>query len=74
METFELQLPYLGGLHAIAIGNPSMKMRWHLEYVLIAEQWSGTDYHFPCNRWLDRQRGDGKTVLALKVSPLLCSR
>ena len=67
LETFELQLPFLGAVNAIAVGNASVKMRWHLQHVCIRERWSGTEYHFPCCRWLDRNRGDGKTMLTLKV-------
>ncbi|KAK9809624.1 hypothetical protein WJX73_008749 [Symbiochloris irregularis] len=66
MEKHEVQLPYLGSLQSVTIGNPSVKMRWHLDHVVIREQWTGKEAHFPCRRWLHHNYGDCKTVLTLK--------
>ena len=49
----------------VRLGSSGAVDDWHLQDIEIIDEYNRTVYNFPCNRWLDETREDGKTVRIL---------
>ena len=49
----------------VRLGSSGAVDDWHLQDIEIIDEYNRTVYNFPCKRWLDETREDGKTVRIL---------
>jgi hypothetical protein len=63
-DDFTVECPHLGKLNRINIGhdNSSKSPEWFLDKVTIEDLHDHKVYEFPCNRWFDKKKDDGKIV------------
>ncbi len=61
MDEFELRCPDLGALKELVIGhdNTGTGPNWHLEQVEITDTRANQTWFFECNKWFDKDQGDG---------------
>lgn len=69
VETFSLQELDIGDLEVVEIEHDgdTPADSWFLDDVTIEMPTKGRAYYFPCNQWLSKQKGDGRTKRTLKV-------
>jgi hypothetical protein len=48
--------------------NTGVAPGWFLDRVVVRNEESGREWHFPCQRWLDRHADDGEIERLLEVS------
>ena len=68
MDTFTLELAFLGELKAIKIGHDGKRpgSAWYLETVFVSDELNGGEWEFECRSWLDEKLSqDGKRVKVL---------
>lgn len=68
MDTFTLELAFLGELKAIKIGHDGKRpsSAWYLETVFVADELNGGEWEFECRSWLDEKLSqDGKRAKLL---------
>lgn len=61
-DDFTVECANLGQLHRINIGhdNTSKSPEWFLDKVAIEDLHDRRVYEFPCNRWFDKKKEDGR--------------
>ena len=68
MDTFTLELAFLGELKAIKIGHDGKRPNsaWYLETVFVSDELHGGEWEFECRSWLDiKLSQDGKRIKVL---------
>ncbi|CAB4019689.1 lipoxygenase homology domain-containing 1-like, partial [Paramuricea clavata] len=69
-ETFSVEGVDVGEVRKVEVGHNgySQKDGWHLKEIEIDVPTRGKVYHFPCNRWLAKDKEDGLTTRVLTAS------
>ncbi|CAF1287745.1 unnamed protein product [Rotaria sordida] len=72
-DHFTFEFDDLGKIEHIIIGHnaKNFEARWFLDWIEIDIPMRGELYRFVCNRWLDKNEGDGKIELDLIPSDII---
>lgn len=68
MDVFEVEAVHLADLRRVLVSHDNTGGGWFLEKVIIKESKDDKkEYIFPCSKWFDTDRNDGKIERMLNI-------
>ncbi|DBB10366.1 TPA: hypothetical protein ACH3X3_001925 [Trebouxia sp. C0006] len=70
-DELALRLRHMGQLHELHIwhNGSGPATAWHLSLIIVADETNGERWFFPCEEWLDREKGTSRVLPAQLEDP-----